>query len=220
MTLKAVFFDLDGTLLDTALDLSAALNKILAEDKLPELPIEETRNIVSEGSFALVKKGYGLDEGDPQIHPLRQRLLDHYEHDLNRFTQLFTGIPELIENISHASLAWGIVTNKPKPYAEPLVAQYQFASMPSCVLAPEDVQQRKPHPESLYLACKLAQCEIKEAIYIGDHKRDIECARRAGMTSIGVSYGYIPHHENIRDWQANHYVDTADELWPIIESYV
>ena len=220
MTLKAVFFDLDGTLLDTALDLSAALNHILIEDGRPELPIEETRGIVSEGSYALVKKGYGLKDHDPEVEPLRQRLLDFYEHNLNKHTEPFSGIAELIKKINDASIIWGVVTNKPKLYAEPLMAQFDFASTPSCVLAPEHVKHRKPHPESLILACELSGCSVSEAIYIGDHKRDIDCGKNAGMTTIAVSYGYIPDGEDIHSWQADHYVDSADELWPLISYYL
>ena len=219
MSLRAVFFDLDGTLLDTALDLSAALNKVLAEDNQPLLPIADTRGIVSEGSYALVKKGYSINDSDPQLEGLRQRLLNHYERDLNTHTEAFPGVFELIEKICEAKLAWGVVTNKPKPYTQPLMKKYKFASKPICILSPEDVKQKKPHPESLFLACKLAGCSASEAIYIGDHKRDIDCGKSAGMPTIAVSYGYIPDGEDIKSWHSDHYADSVEELWPIIQSY-
>jgi len=220
MTLRAVFFDLDGTLLDTAHDLAAALNHILAEDGLPPLAIDIARQIVSEGAYALVKKGYGLGENDARSEPLRQRLLDYYGHNLNKHTVAFEGINTLIQHLSDNNIAWGVATNKPKPYAEPLMKAFQFASEPCCILSPEHVQHKKPHPESLFLACKLAQCEISEAIYIGDHKRDIDCGINAGMTTIAVSYGYIPDGVDIRSWNADHYAHTANELWPIIKRYL
>lgn len=219
MTLRAVFFDLDGTLLDTALDLSAALNKILEEDQRPTLPIEETRGIVSDGSFALVKKGFNLNDDDPQVGPLRQRLLTHYANNLSVHTEPFSGIELLIQTLAQHDIAWGIVTNKPKPYTEPLMQDFEFASSPSCVLSPEDVTHRKPHAESLVLACKLTGCELSEALYIGDHRRDIECGINAGMPTIAVSYGYIPKGEDINTWGADHVVDSADSLWPIIQTY-
>lgn len=217
MTLRAVFFDLDGTLLDTALDLSAALNNILIEDGLAPLELEQTRGIVSEGSYALVKKGYSLTDDDPRVPGLRQRLLDHYDKNLNTHTKAFEGIAELIQKLSEAGLVWGVVTNKPKDYAEPLVAQFNFASQPVCVLSPEHVKHAKPHPDSLYLACELSNCRVEQAIYIGDHKRDIDCGKNAGMPTIAVGYGYIPEGEDMLSWQADYNVNTVDELWPVIQ---
>lgn len=220
MTLKAVFFDLDGTLLDTAKDLGGALNKTLIEDGLAPLPDEQARCIVSEGSFALVKTGYQLEDDDARIPALRQRLLDHYLADLSTHTVKFPGVDALIETLHAHGIVWGIATNKPAPYADPLMQRYEFASPPICLLCPEHVQQRKPHPESLHLACEKAGCQPRDAIYIGDHRRDIECGNRAGMPTIGVSYGYIPKDEDIHSWEATHYVDSVEALWPIIERYM
>lgn len=219
MTLRAVFFDLDGTLLDTAQDLSNALNATLLEDGLPPLPFDEARAIVSEGSFALVKQGYQLHDEDPQIPALRQRLLDHYLRDLSANTRPFPGIESLIAQIAEAGMLWGIVTNKPWPYAEPLMQNFRFAKEPSCLLCPEHVQHRKPDPESLFLACTQTDCHIHESIYIGDHRRDIECGKRAGMRTVAVTYGYIPVNDDPEQWGADHCVDDASELWPLIANY-
>lgn len=220
MDLRAVFFDLDGTLLDTADDLSAALNKILHEDGLQTLPMSITRSIVSEGSYALVKRGYGLVTGDPRIAPLRQRLLAHYLDNICDRTVAFDGIGTLIEKLAENDLRWGIITNKPRRYTEALMQHFTFASTPSCVLSPEHVSKPKPDPESLFLACQQTNCHVNEAIYIGDHRRDIDCGKNAGMPTVAVSYGYIPEGENIRSWEADHSVDTADAIWPIIQTYL
>ncbi|WP_370978008.1 HAD family hydrolase [Agaribacterium sp. ZY112] len=220
MTLKAVFFDLDGTLLDTARDLSAALDSIMQEDGLEPLPFEQTRVIVSEGSYALVKLGYQLTDDDPQVGPLRQRLLDSYTQNINRHTRSFPGIDELIKKISDAGLAWGIATNKPQALTDALMTQFRFASTPCCILSPEHVKQSKPHEESLLLACRYANCKPSEAIYIGDHVRDILCGKNACMPTIAANYGYIPKDEDSLSWQADHYIEHADEIWPIIDNYL
>lgn len=220
MSVRAVFFDLDGTLLDTAKDLTGALDKIMQEDGMPALPFEQTRQIVSEGSFALVKLGYQLADGDPEVGPLRQRLLDHYAKHLATDTCTFSGIDALITSLAEHDIAWGIVTNKPWAYAEPLMAEFSFASKPVCILAPEHVSQRKPDPESLYLACKYADCKPEDAIYIGDHRRDIECGINAKMPTIAALYGYIPTGEDTHSWKADHSVNSATELWPIIQQYL
>ncbi len=219
MTLKAVFFDLDGTLLDTAHDLSAALNTILIEDKRPPLDLKETREIVSEGALALVMRGYQLSGGDARAPALRQRLLDRYAENLATHTVKFDGIDALIAQLTEHQIAWGIVTNKPLPYAKPLMTHFSFASAPSCLLCPEHVKHRKPAPESLFLACEQTNCHVTEAIYIGDHRRDIECGKNAGMPTIAVSYGYLPSGQDIQQWNADHCVDSVAEIWPIISKY-
>ena len=220
MALRAVFFDLDGTLLDTARDLSASLAAIMRADGLEPLPLELTRGIVSEGSYALVKLGYQLSDDDDRVEPLRQRLIDHYMENLNQHTKPFDGIEQLIQQLNDANLDWGIVTNKPWPLTEPLMQQFSFAREPRCVLSPEHVSERKPHPEALHLACQQSGCKPTEAIYIGDHIRDIQCGRNAGMVTIAANYGYIPADEDSKDWQADHYVDHADGIWPIIQTYL
>lgn len=219
MTLKAVFFDLDGTLLDTAPDLATALNKLLASKNLPTLPAEEVRNTVSNGANALIEQAFGLLPEDPGAPELRQQLLDYYAEDLSSHTTAFDGIEGLLENLTEQGIKWGIVTNKPAPYAEPLMKDFHFASDPVCLICPEHVKQRKPDPEALYLACEQAGCAVEEAIYIGDHLRDIQCGQNAGMPTISVSYGYISANDDIALWQATHSVNHASELWPIIQTY-
>lgn len=220
MPLRAVFFDLDGTILDTALDLSAALNKTMIEEGLEPLAIDETRSIISAGSFALIKHGFGLDDESEAVAPLRQRLLNHYNADLSTHTEAFPGVYTLIEKLAENGIAWGIVTNKPWAYAEPLMARFKFASEPSCILSPEHVEKSKPAPDSLFLACEQTQCTVDEALYIGDHQRDIQCGINAGMPTIAVAYGYIPEGENIQDWNASHIADKVEDIWPLIQTYL
>src|SRR5690606_38768287 len=105
-------------------------------------------------------------------------------------------------------------------YTEPLLAQFRFASNPVAVLCPDHVKQRKPAPDSLFLACEMTNCHVTEAIYVGDHARDIECGIRAGMTTIAVGYGYTGPGDDYRTWGATHAVQSGDELWPIIKMYI
>jgi len=219
MPLRAVFFDLDGTLLDTADDMSAALNAIMAEDGLPPLPIHETRSIVSNGSVALVKKGYQLNDDDSQIPILRQRFLDHYQKNVCQHTHAFEGIEKLIEELNARNIVWGIATNKPWAYAEPLMKNFEFASKPVCILCPDHVAKSKPDPESLILACRAANCDPSEAIYIGDHLRDILCGKNAGMPTIAAKYGFIEDTDDADAWQADHSAESASDIWPILEQY-
>ncbi len=218
MTVNAVFFDLDGTLLDTAPNLAKALNRLLTEIGREHIPEPTIRKVVSNGAYAMLKLAFGIDRDHPDTPELRQRLLDFYAEDLDSSTTLFPGLNDLLERFLEHNIAWGIVTNKPEPYAAPLVENFRFPSRPLCVICPENVRHRKPHAESLHLACEYANCKTDAAIYIGDHLRDIQCGQNAGMPTIAVNYGYIDSGDNAYDWGANYVVETGHEIWPIIEA--
>lgn len=219
MSLRAVFFDLDGTLLDTAPDLANALNKLLQSQGKAPLPLTDIRRVVSNGANAMLELAFNKTPSEAGFGELRQALLDYYLEDLASHTTPFAGIEDLLAKITAAGLRWGIVTNKPAPYAEPLMREFAFASAPATLICPEHVAQRKPAPDALFLACQHAGCSPAEALYIGDHKRDIQCGTNAGMPTIAVGYGYIAaddHHEN---WNASHSVKHAREIWPIVQAY-
>lgn len=218
MTLKAVFFDLDGTLLDTAPDLAKALNQLLVEQNREPLPEEEIRRVVSDGAYAMLKLGFGVDRNHPDTPTLRARLLDLYLEDIASDTTAFSGIETLIEELNAHNIAWGIVTNKPEPYATPLMKAFEFASPSVCLICPDHVTHRKPHEEPLLLACQHANCTPQEALYIGDHERDIQCGKNANIPTIAVNYGYISEGDSAYNWGADYTVETGEELWPLIKN--
>lgn len=100
------------------------------------------------------------------------------------------------------------------------MAKFSFASEPACLLCPEHVCHRKPHPEALHLACKTVGCLPSEAIYVGDHLRDIQCGKNAGMRTIAVNYGYVNVGDSAHNWGADHVVESGHELWPLLRSYI
>ena len=217
MTVEAVFFDLDGTLVDTAPDFIATANQFVAEHKL--VPIDENviRATVSDGSGALVKCIFGIDEDHPNFETHRQRLLDVYDEYRGRYSRLFPGIEKLLAKLQQRQLPWGIITNKPLRFSEPLIAKLNLSYKPTLLLCPDHVSAPKPDPESIHLACRHVGCDPDKMIYIGDHHRDILCGNRAGSTTIAAAYGYIKPEDRIDDWQADYVVDTADDIWQIIE---
>ncbi|WP_439133334.1 HAD family hydrolase [Pseudomaricurvus sp.] len=217
-SIKAVVFDLDGTLLDTAPDFVYVLNKLRDEENLPPLDATTIRNTVSDGARALVTLGFGLLESDDGFEPLRLRLLALYTKHLAVKSAPFAGITELLKFIQDQKLSWGIATNKPEVYTTPLLAALDLT--PDCVICPDHVENRKPHPESMHLAAKLLHCAPEEIIYVGDHARDIECGREAGCPTIAAAYGYINNHDDIDSWQATHRVSHAQEMIAIIQRYL
>lgn len=220
MTLKAVLFDLDGTLLDTAPDFVTALNTLLMEEKKATLDEQVIRNTVSNGAKALVQLAFPLDETDLEFERLRQRLLTLYSQHLADKTLPFTGINDVLMFLKQQQIAWGVVTNKPFVYTKPLLKKMPFPIAPHTVICPDHVTHRKPHPEPLLLACKQLSCKPFEAIYLGDHRRDIEAAQNATMLTIACAYGYIDPNEDIADWHADHIVQHAKEIIPILKTYI
>ncbi len=218
-SLKAVFFDLDGTLLDTSEDLGHALNQVRRDQGLENLPQDVIREQVSNGATALIKLGFG-PVSDEVLVPLRQRLLEMYLQHIALHTKPFDGIAELIEQLTRHEIAWGIVTNKPQLYTAELMRHFEFASAPCATVSPDQVGVGKPDPAGLLFACKAAGCVPEEAIYIGDHKRDIDCGHNAGMPTIAVGYGFTSHADEHRTWNATHVADQVADIWPIITTYL
>jgi len=217
MGIKAVVFDLDGTLVDTAPDFVVSLKHLLKEEGVQAPSDKSIRNTVSNGASALVTLGFDLNEGDADFERLRQRLLTLYTRHLADSSTTFEGIDGLLGWLTEKGIAWGVATNKPALYAEPLMKALQLSPSNDCIICPDHVSERKPHPESLHLAATLLNCQTEEIIYVGDHKRDIECGQRANSPTIAAGYGYIENIDEALSWQADHTVSHANELQTIIE---
>lgn len=218
--IRAVMFDLDGTLLDTAPDFVVVVNQLLAEQQRPALAPETIRASVSNGSKALIKLAFSIDENNEQFEPLRLRLLELYLAHIAVYTALFPGIRQLLDKLADNNILWGIATNKPAIYTLPLMAALDIQPAPLSVICPDHVARSKPDPESLFLAGKQLGCSPEEIIYIGDHKRDIDCGKSAGSITIAAAYGYVDEGDDPANWNADYCVNHADEIWPIIATYL
>nr|WP_163503276.1 HAD-IA family hydrolase [Halomonas socia] len=207
---RALLFDLDGTLVDTAPDLARATNELRAHHGLAPLPYPQIRSQVSNGGSALVTLALGLTSEHVDHGAARAFLLDAYGRDVASQSRLFDGLERLIEHWALPPRAWGIVTNKPRAYAAPLIEALQLT--PGALLCADDLPLKKPAPEPLWeAACRLSVTP-KECWYIGDHLRDMEAARSAGMTAVAVGYGYIAEEDDIGRWPADLWFETPDAL--------
>ena len=214
--LRAVLFDLDGTLLDTARDFATVVNLMLAERGRAPLPYEPIRRTVSNGARALVRLAFEINEADRDFEPLRQRLLELYEQYLLVETRPFPGIEQLLCELARHGIRWGVVTNKPSAFAAPLLERIGLEPRYDVLVCPDHVQRTKPDPEPLLLACARLGCSVGEALYIGDHARDIAAGRNAGMRTIAATYGYLDPEESAADWAADYYADSVDAIRTIL----
>lgn len=210
--IKTVLFDLDGTLIDTAPDMANALNILLQEEGQPALPFDNIRPVVSNGSLALVKLGFGNDLEADRLEHLKQRYLDIYQQHLCEDSKLFDGMDKLLQTIEANNMNWGVVTNKPGWLTDPLMEQLGLFDRASCIVSGDSTKNRKPHPEPMYHACLAAGSKPFECIYVGDHRRDIEAGNNAGMQTVVALFGYINGEDNIDDWGADIKIQHPEEV--------
>jgi len=210
--LRAVIFDLDGTLVDTADEFVVVVQALRAEHGMAPMEAGRIRQTVSNGARALVTLGLGLAEDHPEFEAQRLRLLALYSEVLGTVATPYPGINELLTALAARDIRWGVATNKPSAYTLPLMDRLAFNPSPGSVVCPDDVKDRKPHPESLYLNCRHLDCSPADAVYIGDHKRDIEAGRRAGMFTVAAAYGYIEPDDDPGSWGASRQVDDSRDL--------
>ncbi len=208
---RALLLDLDGTLLDTAPDMGAALNALRREQGAAPLPFAAIRPQVSHGGAALVRLGFA--GASPEEHErLRRRFLELYRGSLSAGTRLFAGFEAVLATLEARSIPWGIVTNKPGWLTAPLLEALGLAARAACVVAGDTLEKRKPHPEPLWHAARLAGLEPADCVYVGDTERDIIAGRAAGMRTVAARYGYLAAGEDPAAWRPDGIVDAPDEL--------
>lgn len=210
--IKTVLFDLDGTLADTAPDLAFALNEVLREQGQAPLPFEQIRPVVSHGGIALIKLGFKIDETDPQFNALRQRLLTIYREHIVRETTLFDGMKNLLDTIEARGLNWGVVTNKPGWLTDPLMEGLALKQRAATIISGDTLDQSKPHPAPMLLACEQAGSSAAQCLYVGDAERDIEAGRNAGMHTLVALFGYIGEGDRPEQWRADGMVKQASAI--------
>ncbi len=208
--LRAVVFDLDGTLVDTADDFVPVVQTLRAEAGLDPMNDERIRATVSNGARALVQLSLGLSEEDDQFEDRRLRLLELYAAILGRHARPYPGMRDLLATLEARSIAWGIATNKPRDLTHTLLSKLELS--PASVVCPEDVAHRKPHPESLELACRELDSPPEDSVYVGDHARDIEAGRGAGLYTVAAAYGYIEPGDAAHAWGADAIIHHSTEL--------
>lgn len=208
---RGVLLDLDGTLLDTAPDMAAALNRLRAENGDASLEFAAIRPHVSHGAAALVRLGFPT-ASDAEFARLRQRFLDVYAGDIANETRLFPGFETVLEALETRRLPWGVVTNKPASLANPLLAELQLAQRAACVVCGDTVAERKPHPAPLLHAATLLSLKPDECVYVGDAERDVQAGRAAGMHTLIALFGYLGEHDRPEQWQADGLISEPVDL--------
>jgi phosphoglycolate phosphatase len=209
---KALLFDLDGTLLDTAPDFITAINKQLDKHGRQPLKGDAVRTSVTHGSIGIIESVYQIKQGDADFDSLKDEFLELYLNNIAEKTQLFDGLKHVLDNCAQHNIPWGIVTNKPLKYTAPLLSELRLDKQSATTICPDHVANPKPDPEALILACSQINITPSDCIYVGDHIRDIQAGKSAGMRTIAAEWGYIEESENITQWQADWIVKKSTDL--------
>ena len=213
--MRAVLFDFDGTLADTAPDLGGALNKMLVDRDRPALPMAVVRPHVSSGARGMLHVGFRITPVEAGYEAMKEEFLANYRAAICVHTRLFDGMEELLAAIESRGLPWGIVTNKAIRLTIPIVEHLGLVNRAACVVGGDTTPHLKPHPASLLHAAGEIRIPPADCWYVGDDLRDIQAAKAAGMTSVAVEYGYTgtgnggPH-----SWDAHTVIATPLDLLP------
>jgi N-acetyl-D-muramate 6-phosphate phosphatase len=211
---QAVFFDLDGTLLDTALDFHTATNLVMEAELRQPLDLATLRSWVTNGSVGIIQSAFDIEQDHPEFNRLRDDLLNHYVGCLTDKTQLFSGLDKTLELLEGNGIPWGVVTNKPVRFSKPIIELLT----PGCatLVCPDHVVLTKPDPEGLFIAAKDVSANPERCLYVGDHERDIQAGKRAGMKTVAVEWGYIDSMTDPSEWQADYCIQTPEQLPDIV----
>lgn len=213
---KGVFFDLDGTLADTAPDLVAAANQLLIARNLPPKQYEVLRPCASAGARGLIGGAFGINTDHPDFIPLRDEFFANYENALLVNSVLFEGIDHLLNQLDGAKLPWGIVTNKSERFTHPLTELMGLRQRAASTVSGDTTPHSKPHPEPILHAARIANIDPSKSVYVGDDIRDIVAGKAAGMQTIAAAYGYCGCEEPPESWGADYLVRHPLELLEII----
>jgi len=213
---QGVFFDLDGTLADTAPDLVAAANRLLVAHGKDQLPYEKLRSKASAGARGLIGASFGITPEHPEFIALRDEFFEYYESSIFVHSKLFDGVEELLDQLERSRIPWGIVTNKSERFTNPLLGLMGLKSRACAIVSGDTTPHSKPHPEPLLYAARLAQIDPAKSLYVGDDHRDIIAGRDAGMRTVTALYGYLGSPEPAHHWGADYEIQKPLDLFDIV----
>ncbi len=216
---RALAFDLDGTLVDSAPGLAEAIDRTLADLALPAAGVERVSTWIGNGADVMMTRAmtYALGrEPQPDEQRDARALFDkHYADTVEAGSTLFPQVKATLETLQARGMPMAIVTNKPTPFVAPLLASLGIADAFSLIIGGDDVIVKKPHPAAIFLVLGKFGVLPEQLLFVGDSRNDILAAQSAGVPNIGMTFGYN-YGEPIAASQPDLTLDSFDELLPAI----
>lgn len=213
---RAVLFDLDGTLIDSAPDLGAAADQMRVARGLASLPLENYRHMAGAGARGMLSVAFGMGTDHPDYAALRDEFFGHYEARMTQLTRPFDEVPDMLDSLQSAGLPWGVVTNKAQRFTLPLTAAMPLFEQARAVVCGDTTPHPKPHPAPLLEAARRLGLAASDCIYVGDDERDIVAGRAAGMATVAARYGYLGARTDVGAWQADAIIDSPGALLKLL----
>jgi len=201
--IQAVLFDLDGTLIDSAPDLGAAVDKMRVDRGMPSLPLLHYRPMAGAGARGMIGLAFGFTPEHPEYDAMKEEFFRNYESCMTERTFAFEGVAQMIAALVAAKLPWGVVTNKSKRFAEPLTQAMPLFKSSAVLICGDTTPHAKPHPEPLLEAARRLGLDPSACIYVGDDERDILAGHAAHMKTVAATYGYLGAQGDVEKWQAH-----------------
>jgi phosphoglycolate phosphatase len=213
---KAVLFDLDGTLIDSAPDLGAAADAMRVARGLTSYPLEKYRPMAGAGARGMLGIAFGMKPDHADFPAMREEFFQNYERRMTELTYAFDGVRELIAELVARGFAWGVVTNKSMRFTGPLTKGMELFATARAVVGGDSTPHSKPHPEPLFEAARQLQLDPSHCIYVGDDERDIVAGRAAGMPTVAANYGYLGSNAHTHLWGADAHIASPSELLALL----
>ena len=209
---RAVLFDLDGTLIDSAPDLGAAADKMRVDRGLPSLPLETYRPMAGAGARGMLSIAFGMTPEHPDFMTLREEFFVNYENAMTERTRIFDGVVDMVAALVRLGLPWGVVTNKSSRFTDPLTAAMPLFATAQTIVSGDTTPHAKPHPEPLLEAARRLQVPPERCVYVGDDERDIVAGLAANMGTVAATYGYLGQQTDVSRWNAHLHINSPLEL--------
>ena len=213
---QAVLFDLDGTLIDSAPDLGAAVDKMRVARGMSSLPLSHYRPMAGAGARGMIGLAFGWTPDHPDYEQLKEEFFVNYESCMTERTFAFEGVAQLIQELVDLKMPWGVVTNKSKRFAEPLTQAMPLFASAAVVISGDTTPHAKPHPAPLLEAAKRLGVDPVACVYVGDDERDIVAGHAAQMKTVAATYGYLGAQADVQRWQAHAQIDSPEQLLKLL----
>ena len=211
-SIRAILFDLDGTLIDSAPDLGAAADQMRVARGMPSLPMADYRPYAGSGARGMLRVAFGMQPEDTEFPAMREESFQNYDRRMTQDTTVFDGVSDMLASIVARQLHWGVVTNKSKRFTEPLSRQMALFASAGAVVSGDTTPHAKPHPEPLFEAARRIGVDPQDCVYVGDDERDIIAGKAAGMHTVAAVYGYLGEKQSGAHWEAEDVINSPHEL--------
>ncbi len=210
--IQAVLFDLDGTLIDSAPDLGAAVDKMRVDRGLSSFPLEHYRHMAGAGARGMLGIAFNMTPEHAEFEAMKEEFFINYENCMTERTRIFDGVVDMIAALRANGLAWGVVTNKSSRFTDPLTSAMSLFSTAGAIVSGNTTPHAKPHPEPLLEAARRLSIDPERCVYVGDDERDIVAGLAAGMGTVAATYGYLGQQTDISRWKAHLHIDSPMDL--------